>query len=85
MVITAMVDEMANGANFSLVPHCNPSSNGIMTGMVGALGNLGGVWFALVFRFQPAPLGRAFWIAGVVSMVCVVLSLIKCKDGADGH
>ncbi|KIP04508.1 hypothetical protein PHLGIDRAFT_15171, partial [Phlebiopsis gigantea 11061_1 CR5-6] len=63
MVIVAVVDEMANGANFSLVPHCNPLSNGIMTGIVGAMGNLGGVWFALVFRFQPMPFGKALWIS----------------------
>lgn len=69
MVIVATVDEMANGANFSLVPHCNPDSNGMMTGIVGAMGNLGGVWFALMFRFQPSPFGKAFWMAGVVTMV----------------
>ena len=70
MIITGAIDEMGNGANFSLVPHCNPSSNGLMTGIVGAMGNLGGVWFALVFRFQPSPFGKAFWISGVVIMVC---------------
>ncbi|EKM57612.1 uncharacterized protein PHACADRAFT_206503 [Phanerochaete carnosa HHB-10118-sp] len=73
MVITAIVDQMGNGANFSLVPHCNPSSNGLMTGIVGALGNLGGVWFALIFRFQPSPFGKALWISGVVVMVTSVL------------
>lgn len=70
MIIVATVDEIANGANFSLVPHCNPGSNGLMTGIVGAMGNLGGVWFALVFRFQPSPFGKAFWIAGIVTIVC---------------
>lgn len=69
MILTASFDELANGANFALVPHCNPGSNGIMTGIVGALGNAGGVFFALIFRFQATPLGRAFWISGIVTMV----------------
>lgn len=29
-VLIAIVNEIANGVNFSLVPHCNPSSNGFM-------------------------------------------------------
>ncbi|GJE85170.1 nitrate transporter [Phanerochaete sordida] len=76
MVLTATVDEIGNGANFALVPHCNPHSNGLMTGIVGALGNLGGVWFALVFRFQPAPFGKAFWISGIVVMITSVLLVV---------
>lgn len=39
------------------------------TGLVGAMGNLGGIWFALLFRYKPRPFGEAFWIAGVVSVV----------------
>ncbi|KAH9931316.1 major facilitator superfamily domain-containing protein [Fomitopsis serialis] len=68
-VILALFNEAGNGANFSLVPHCNPNSNGLMTGIVGALGNLGGVFFALIFRMQPKPYGKAFWISGVVAIV----------------
>ena len=35
------------------------------------MGNLGGVWFALMFRYQPKPFGKAFWIAGTVSIVSI--------------
>ena len=69
MVLLALFDEIANGANFSLVPHCNPGSNGFMTGLVGAMGNFGGVCFALVWRYVPLPSGKAFWIAGIVTVV----------------
>ncbi|KZT38056.1 nitrate/nitrite porter [Sistotremastrum suecicum HHB10207 ss-3] len=69
MVFTGIFNEMANGLNFSLVPHCNPNSNGVMSGIVGAMGNLGGVFFALVFRFQPVPRGKAYWICGIVAVV----------------
>ncbi|KAG8718164.1 hypothetical protein FRC08_005818 [Ceratobasidium sp. 394] len=68
-VVMAIFNEAGCGANFALVPHCNPYSNGLMSGIVGSMGNFGGICFALVFRFQPAPLGKAFWICGIVIMV----------------
>ncbi|QRV85668.1 major facilitator superfamily transporter [Ceratobasidium sp. AG-Ba] len=68
-VVMAIFNEAGCGANFALVPHCNPYSNGLMSGIVGSMGNLGGIFFALVFRFQPAPLGKAFWICGIIIMV----------------
>jgi len=66
-ILTAVMNELANGVCFSLVPHCNPSSNGFMSGLVGAMGNVGGVFFALIFRFQPTPFGKAFWISGILA------------------
>ena len=38
-----------------------------MSGIVGSFGNLGGIIFALVFRFQ-TQVGRAFWIMGIISL-----------------
>jgi len=74
-VILAIFNEVANGVNFSLVPHCNPNSNGFMTGIVGAMGNLGGIFFAIIFRFEPSPAGKAFWISGVIA---VGVNLLLC-------
>lgn len=68
VVIMAVFNEMANGANFSLTPHTSPYSNGLMTGLVGAFGNMGGVFFALIFRYCPAnAFSQAWWISGVSS------------------
>ncbi|OCH89835.1 nitrate transporter [Obba rivulosa] len=72
-IIVAIFNEIANGANFSLVPHCNPNSNGFMTGIVGAMGNMGGVFYAIIFRFQPKPFGKAFWISGILTIVVNVV------------
>jgi MFS transporter, NNP family, nitrate/nitrite transporter len=36
--------EGANGAVFALVPHVNPNANGVVSGMVGATGNFGGMF-----------------------------------------
>ncbi|KAJ7139302.1 nitrate/nitrite porter [Mycena epipterygia] len=70
--VAAIFSEIGNGANFSLVPHCNAYNNGVMSGIVGGFGNLGGILFALIFRFQPA-MGKAFWITGATSMAINLL------------
>ncbi|KAG6882795.1 hypothetical protein C0992_010649, partial [Termitomyces sp. T32_za158] len=70
--LVAIFSEFGNGANFALVPHCNAYNNGVMSGIVGSFGNLGGIIFALVFRFQPTQ-GNAFWIMGVI---CVVINAV---------
>ncbi|KAH7912719.1 major facilitator superfamily domain-containing protein [Hygrophoropsis aurantiaca] len=76
-VILALFNQAANGVNFSLVPHCNPNSNGFMSGIVGAMGNLGGVLFAIIFRFE-ATAGTAFWVSGVVAIaVNAVLACVR--------
>jgi len=82
VVIMAVFNEMANGANFSLTPHTSPYSNGLMTGLVGAFGNMGGVFFALIFRYCPAnAFSKAWWISGVSSS-----SLRSRRAGsADSH
>ncbi|BGP40529.1 hypothetical protein JCM10449v2_004491 [Rhodotorula kratochvilovae] len=78
VTLLAIFCEVANGCCFSLVPHCNPFSNGFTTGLVGAMGNLGGICFALMFRFHIAQGYSLAWIiAGAFAMAvnafCVFL------------
>jgi len=68
MVLMAIFNEAGCGANFALVPHCNPYSNGMMSGIVGSAGNLGGIIFAMIFRFQSTTLGKPFWVCGIICM-----------------
>ncbi|KAF9007402.1 nitrate transporter [Cyathus striatus] len=70
--LAAIFSELGNGANFALVPHCNSYNNGVMSGLVGSFGNLGGIIFALVFRFQ-TEVGKAFWIMGVI---CIAINVL---------
>ena len=63
--------EGANGLNFSLVPHVHPYANGIVSGVTGASGNLGGIMFALVFKYV-GDYGESIWIIGVVIMAVQV-------------
>jgi NNP family nitrate/nitrite transporter-like MFS transporter len=67
--------EAGNGANFALVPHVHPKSNGVLSGIVGAIGNMGGVCFAVLFRFHGTNYEESFWIAGVM---IIGLNLALC-------
>lgn len=67
--------EAGNGANYSLVPHVWPANNGIVSGIVGASGNLGGILFAIIFRFEPGLYGKVFWIIGTIT---IAVNLCVC-------
>ena len=58
--------EAGNGANFGLIPHVHPHANGIISGFTGAAGNLGGVIFAILFRFHGSRYQESFWILGIM-------------------
>lgn len=60
--------EACNGANFAVVPHVHPYANGIVSGLVGGFGNLGGIIFAIIFRYNGSRYGRSMWIIGVISI-----------------
>ncbi|KAI9890615.1 MAG: hypothetical protein M1814_003813 [Vezdaea aestivalis] len=61
--------EAGNGANFSLVPHVHPYANGIVSGVTGATGNLGGIVFAIIFRYNGTHYARTIWIIGIIGIV----------------
>lgn len=65
----ALFIEGSNGATFAVVPHIHPYANGIVSGVTGACGNLGGIVFAIIFRYLGADYGKTFWIIGVMTIV----------------
>ncbi|KAL2000885.1 hypothetical protein VTN02DRAFT_2526 [Thermoascus thermophilus] len=67
--------EACNGANFALVPHVHPYANGIVSGTVGAMGNLGGIIFAIIFRYNGSHYARSIWIIGIIS---IAVNLAVC-------
>ncbi|KAJ4144921.1 hypothetical protein LMH87_003788 [Akanthomyces muscarius] len=88
VMLMAIFLEAGNGANFALVPHVHPAANGIVSGVTGAGGNLGGVLFAIVFRFMDHGRGyaHALWVIGVIHMalnlaVCWIAPLPKGQVG----
>jgi NNP family nitrate/nitrite transporter-like MFS transporter len=64
----AVFMDASNGANFGLVPHVHPFANGILSGIVGATGNLGGIIFAIIFRYNGSHYNRVIWIIGAISI-----------------
>jgi NNP family nitrate/nitrite transporter-like MFS transporter len=83
----------SNGLNFAYVPHVFPSSNGVVSGFTGACGNLGGIIFALIFRFNLTATGaqdfpKAIWIMGcLIIAVNLVLAWVRPipKGQIGGH
>jgi NNP family nitrate/nitrite transporter-like MFS transporter len=67
--------EAGNGANFALVPHIHPHANGIVSGITGATGNLGGIIFAILFRYHGKDYGKVFWIIGIMT---IAINLAVC-------
>lgn len=91
VTVMAFFMEAGNGANFSLVPHINPTHTGIVSGSTGAFGNLGGVLFSLVFRFTTSGTEtlylKGFWIIGICCMgVNALLVFMPVReDRPDGY
>ncbi|KAG6003971.1 hypothetical protein E4U21_001551 [Claviceps maximensis] len=86
--LAAVFVEAGNGANFALVPHVHPSANGILSGVTGGSGNLGGIVFAIIFRFMNHGNGysTSLWIIGVIHVavnlgVCWIAPLPKGQIG----
>ena len=75
VALMAFFMDSANGANFAVVPHVFPFANGILSGVVGASGNFGGIIFAIIFRYNGANYGKSIWIIGIV-MIVVNLAVV---------
>jgi NNP family nitrate/nitrite transporter-like MFS transporter len=75
--LMAIFHEAGNGANFALVPHVHPHANGILSGTTGGGGNLGGIVFAIIFRFMNSgkDYGMGLWVIGIIQ---VALNLAVC-------
>ena len=41
---------------------------GIVSGVTGATGNLGGIVFSIIFRYNGTNYGKVFWIIGVMTI-----------------
>lgn len=76
IALMAVFLEAGNGANFALVPHVHPHANGIVSGFTGGIGNLGGVIFAIIFRFMDngTDYAKAFWVIGCIHLAINVLT-----------
>jgi NNP family nitrate/nitrite transporter-like MFS transporter len=84
MLSFALFLKMANGATYGIVPFINEKNIGLVSGVVGAGGNLGGMLFGFLFKSQSISYREAFSYIGIavviVSLVILVTRMRKSPD-----
>ena len=84
MILFALFLKMANGAVYGIVPFIDEKRVGLISGVVGAGGNLGGMLFGFLFRSAELSYTDAFGLIGVAAMsVAVLVSVIRWQAVAN--
>jgi MFS transporter, NNP family, nitrate/nitrite transporter len=75
MLTFALFLKMSNGATYGIVPFINPKNVGLVSGIVGAGGNLGGMLFGFLFKSSTITYVQAFSYIGyiVIGVACIIL------------
>ncbi len=75
MLTFALFLKMSNGATYGIVPFVNAKNVGLVSGVVGAGGNLGGMMFGFLFKSSTITYVQAFTYIGygVIAVAFVVL------------
>lgn len=82
MLSFALFLKMANGATYGMVPFINEKNVGLISGIVGAGGNLGGMMFGFLFKSKSISYVDAFTYIGItVMIVSAVVFVTKFKKG----
>jgi NNP family nitrate/nitrite transporter-like MFS transporter len=76
MLSFALFLKMSNGATYGIVPFINSKNVGMVSGIVGAGGNLGGMLFGFLFKSEHITYVQAFTYIGITVMVISVIVLI---------
>jgi NNP family nitrate/nitrite transporter-like MFS transporter len=76
MLSFALFLKMSNGATYGIVPFINSKNVGMVSGIVGAGGNLGGMLFGFLFKSSTITYVQAFTYIGIAVMVVSVIVLI---------
>ncbi|HTJ13798.1 MAG TPA: MFS transporter [Dinghuibacter sp.] len=78
MLCFALFLKMANGGTFGIVPFVNTRNVGLVSGVVGAGGNLGGVLFGFLFKSSDLTYAQSFrWIGVTVLAVSGIVALTR--------
>lgn len=74
----ALFLKMANGATYGITPFINEKNVGVVSGIVGAGGNAGGMLFGFLFKSEKISYVQAFqYIGYIVISVSVIVLLTK--------
>lgn len=81
MLTFAMFLKMANGTTYAIVPFVNKKAVGMVSGIVGAGGNVGGVLAGFLFKSESISYGQAFLYIGLaVAAVSFVVMLTRFES-----
>lgn len=72
----ALFLKMANGATYGIVPFINEKNVGLVSGIVGAGGNLGGMLFGFLFKSESISYEQAFTYIGYAVIATGVIVLL---------
>lgn len=76
MLIFALFLKMSNGATYSVVPFINKRAIGVVSGIVGAGGNVGAVLAGMLFTSEDLSYRESLFIIGVTVIVVSVISFL---------
>ena len=78
MLSFALFLKMANGATYGIVPFVNEKNVGLISGIVGAGGNLGGMLFGFLFKSSAITFIQAFtYIGYIVIAISAIVFITK--------
>jgi NNP family nitrate/nitrite transporter-like MFS transporter len=85
MLTFALFLKMSNGATYGIVPFVNQKNVGLVSGIVGAGGNLGGMLFGFLFKSSTITYAEAFtYIGYTVLAVAVIVLITRFKREPEG-
>ena len=76
MLSFALFLKMANGTTYSIVPFVNEKNVGLVSGIVGAGGNVGGMLFGFLFKSESISYLQAFRYIGFAVILISLLVLV---------
>ena len=80
----ALFLKMANGATYSIVPFVDEKNVGMVSGIVGAGGNVGGMLFGFLFKSESITYVEAFQYIGIIAVIVgLIVSVTKFKKTED--
>jgi NNP family nitrate/nitrite transporter-like MFS transporter len=81
MITFALFLKMANGATFAITPFVNTKNVGLISGVVGAGGNAGGMLFGFLFKSESITYMQAFEYIGMIAIaVSVIIFLTRFNE-----
>jgi NNP family nitrate/nitrite transporter-like MFS transporter len=76
MISFALFLKMANGTTYAITPFVNEKNVGLVSGIVGAGGNVGGMLFGFLFKSKSITYLEAFSYIGIIAVAVSVIIFV---------